>query len=98
MRMPLPDNEFRDFVQICVTDTGIGIAHEDMSRLFMPFTQIKNPQTLAIEGTGLGLATTWRLAQMHGGSVAVTSQPRAGSCFSVWLPLRSAEAPAAAPE
>ena len=91
-RMPLPDSDFGRFVEISVTDTGIGIARDDMARLFTTFTQIKNERTRGIEGTGLGLATTWRLAELHGGSVAVTSRPNGGSCFTVWLPWRAAPA------
>ncbi|HUG20895.1 response regulator, partial [Piscinibacter sp.] len=90
VRMPLPDGEFDRFVQICVSDTGIGLTPDDMARLFKPFTQIKNKLTRQIEGTGLGLATVLRLVQLHGGSVAVTSQPRSGSCFSLWLPWHDA--------
>jgi len=95
VRMPLPDNEFDRFVQICVSDTGIGLTPDEMARLFTPFTQIKNELTRRIEGTGLGLATVMRLVQLHGGSVAVTSQPGSGSCFSLWLPWRDAVSEAA---
>jgi DNA-binding response OmpR family regulator len=92
VRMDLPQSDFQNFAQISVTDTGLGISQEDMSRLFSPFTQIKNPLTRKFEGTGLGLATVWRLAQLHGGSVAVTSSPGVGSCFTVWLPWRAGAA------
>jgi DNA-binding response OmpR family regulator len=91
MRQPLPDSEFGTFVQISVADTGIGIGEEDLNRLFTPFTQIKNSLTRKIEGTGLGLATVSRLAQLQGGSVAVTSEPGRGSCFSLWLPWQPSE-------
>ncbi|HEX5685733.1 MAG TPA: response regulator, partial [Ideonella sp.] len=87
-RLPLPDSEFAEFAEISVTDTGLGIAADDMERLFTPFTQIRTEMTRKIEGTGLGLVTVLRLAQMHGGTVAVTSEPGTGSCFSVWLPWR----------
>ena len=91
VRTPLPHNEWRDFVQISVDDTGIGISSEDMARLFAPFTQIKNDLTRTSEGTGLGLAIVSRLAELHGGAVAITSTPGTGSCFSVWLPWRSGD-------
>jgi two-component system NtrC family sensor kinase len=91
VRTPLPHNEWRDFVQISVGDTGIGISSEDMARLFAPFTQIKNDLTRTSEGTGLGLAIVSRLAELHGGAVAITSTPGTGSCFSVWLPWRTGE-------
>ena len=98
VRMPLPDNEFRSFVEISVRDSGIGIAQADLARLFTPFTQIDNAVTRSAEGTGLGLVTVARLAQLHGGTVAATSEQGAGSCFSVWLPWRAVapEAPAEA--
>ena len=91
VRTPLPHNEWQDFVQISVGDTGIGISSEDMARLFTPFTQIKNDLTRTSEGTGLGLAIVARLVELHGGAVAVTSTPGTGSCFSVWLPWRTGE-------
>jgi two-component system NtrC family sensor kinase len=89
VRTPLPHNEWQDFVQISVGDTGIGISSEDMARLFTPFTQIKSNLTRTTEGTGLGLAIVSRLVDLHGGAVAVTSMPGIGSCFSVWLPWRT---------
>ncbi|HEY4971359.1 MAG TPA: response regulator [Steroidobacteraceae bacterium] len=91
VRTSLPHNEWQDFVQISVDDTGIGISSEDMARLFTPFTQIKNDLTRTSEGTGLGLAIVSRLVELHGGAVAVTSTPGTGSCFSVWLPWRTGE-------
>jgi len=86
-RLPLPENEFQEFVEISVRDTGIGIEAHDAQRLFQPFEQLHNPRATQ-EGTGLGLAMVWQLVQLHGGTVAVTSAPDSGSCFSVWLPLR----------
>jgi signal transduction histidine kinase/CheY-like chemotaxis protein len=100
MRLPLPDNEFQSFIEISVIDSGIGIGAADMKTLFTPFTQIDNALTRRIEGTGLGLAMVRRLAELHGGTVALTSEPGRGSCFTVWIPLRPAalERPAAEPE
>jgi len=88
MRLPLPLSEHEDFVEISVTDTGIGIAPEQTRALFAPFMQVANAVTRSAEGTGLGLVMVHRLAQLHGGTVAVTSEPGKGSCFTVWLPLR----------
>ena len=92
-RTPLPAGEFAEFIEISVNDSGIGILGPDLARLFTPFTQIDHPATRDIEGTGLGLALVLRLAELHGGAVAVSSEPGRGSCFSVWLPWRQ---PAAA--
>jgi DNA-binding response OmpR family regulator len=88
-RTPLPDNGWQSFVQISVTDTGLGISPEDMARLFTPFTQIKSHLTRTTEGTGLGLMMVLRLVELHGGAVAVTSAPGTGSCFTIWLPWRT---------
>jgi PAS domain S-box-containing protein len=69
-----------------IWDTGIGIAEEDLQRLFKPFVQIDSRLSRQYEGTGLGLALVLRLAEAHGGSVSVASQPGQGSRFSVTLP------------
>jgi signal transduction histidine kinase/CheY-like chemotaxis protein len=95
LRMPLPAGTAARFVEISVTDAGIGITGEDLQKLFRPFMQISNAVTRSVEGTGLGLVMVQRLAELHGGTVAVTSEPGRGSCFTVWLPW-SDDAPAQA--
>ncbi len=85
---PLEDSAFTDFLQIRVTDTGVGIAAHDMARLFLPFTQIDSGLARKFEGTGLGLSMVKLLAELHGGTVAVESTLNEGSCFTVWVPLR----------
>jgi DNA-binding response OmpR family regulator len=89
-RMPLPMGPYDEFLELSVTDDGLGISQGDTERLFMPFTQIDNVLTREVEGTGLGLVTVYRLAEMHGGTVAVSSEPGKGSCFTAWLPWRGA--------
>jgi len=74
-------------VAIRVTDTGIGIAPEDMSRLFRAFEQLNLPSGDRPGGTGLGLALTKRLVDMHGGTIDVTSKLGAGTTFTVRLPV-----------
>ncbi|NTU80130.1 MAG: hypothetical protein HGA45_12110, partial [Chloroflexales bacterium] len=69
-----------------VWDTGIGIAEDDLPRLFQPFVQLDSKLSRQYAGTGLGLALVQRLVQAHGGSVAVSSTPGQGSRFSVTLP------------
>jgi signal transduction histidine kinase len=71
-----------------VSDTGIGISHEDLPRLFREFEQLPQPGGVRPEGTGLGLALTKRLVELHGGRVEVDSTLGQGSTFSVHLPLR----------
>src|SRR5687767_7186912 len=88
---PLADNEFEEFLKISVTDTGIGLSPEGLEGLFKPFSQIDSGLARKFEGTGLGLAMIKILAELHGGTVAVESAEGAGCCFTVWLPLRSAE-------
>jgi signal transduction histidine kinase len=74
---------------ITVSDTGVGIAREDLPRLFREFEQLPQPGGVRPEGTGLGLALTRRLVELHGGRVEVESRLGHGSTFSVHLPLRS---------
>ena len=91
------DNEFDDFLELCVGDSGIGISTDNMAKLFQPFSQIDSSLARRFEGTGLGLAMVKQLAELHGGTVAVSSQDGEGARFAVWLPLRSAEQAAATP-
>ena len=88
---PLADNQFEEFLKISVTDTGIGISPEGLERLFKPFSQIDSGLARKFEGSGLGLAMIKLLAELHGGTVAVESGVGKGCCFTVWLPMRSAE-------
>jgi signal transduction histidine kinase len=93
---PVADNEFTDFLELNVTDNGIGISEDGLEKLFQPFSQIDSGLARKFEGTGLGLAMVKLLAELHGGSVAVQSAVGAGSSFTVWLPVRGqGEAPPA---
>ena len=86
-----------DSIAISVTDTGVGIAVSDLDRLFKEFQQLDSGVGRRQEGTGLGLALTKRLAELHGGDVRVTSELGKGSVFIIRLPVkRDAEAPAPA--
>jgi PAS domain S-box-containing protein len=73
-------------VYLTVWDTGIGIAPDDLGRLFQPFVQLDSRLSRQYNGTGLGLALVCRMVEMHGGSVSVTSEPGCGSSFTVALP------------
>lgn len=78
-------------IRLCITDTGIGIAPEDLATLFQPFRQLDSGLARNHEGTGLGLAICRRLADLMGGDIHAASTPGKGSMFSFTLPL---EAPA----
>ena len=69
-----------------IKDTGIGIAKEDLPKLFQSFVQIDSRLARRYEGTGLGLALVERLTKLHGGRVSVESKIGEGSCFAVHLP------------
>jgi CheY-like chemotaxis protein len=75
-------------IRFAVQDTGIGIAHGDMDRLFLPFKQLDSSLSRQYEGTGLGLGLVRQLAKLHGGSIAVESQVDQGSRFTLALPYR----------
>lgn len=72
-----------------VRDTGPGISAENLRHLFEAFRQVDGSARRAYEGTGLGLYLSRKLAHLLGGEVRVTSELGVGSCFSLWLPLRS---------
>ena len=69
-----------------VEDRGVGIAPEDLSRIFEPFYTKK---VLGRSGTGLGMAVVWGTVQDHGGHINVRSQIDRGTCFEIYLPLSS---------
>ena len=83
----------RGAVHFAVWDTGIGIAAEDMERLFQPFVQLDSGLSREHTGTGLGLSLVQRLAEMHGGGVSVESDgvPGKGSRFTVSLPWQETD-------
>lgn len=73
-------------VELAVEDTGIGLSEEDRLRVFDEFFRVRNRQTAAIPGTGLGLSLVRRLVDLHGGQIEVASEPGHGSRFTVRLP------------
>jgi signal transduction histidine kinase len=83
-----------DQVTFAVSDTGIGIAPADQSRIFEEFVQADNPRQRYVKGTGLGLALSRRIAHLLGGSVGVRSELDVGSTF--WLTIPRVHAHAAA--
>ena len=96
MSLPWSNDKITDFIEISVTDSGIGIANEDFERLFTPFSQIDSSLARKYEGTGLGLVIVKNLVELHSGTVAVESAEDQGTCFTVWLPLWTTEEAATA--
>jgi signal transduction histidine kinase len=76
----------RDWVELAVADTGIGMTAEQQAKLFQDFTQADSLTARRYGGTGLGLAISRKLARMMGGDVTVASEPGKGSIFTVRLP------------
>ena len=82
-----------DEAHITVSDSGVGIAAEDLGRIFEEFRQVGDMKAREA-GTGLGLALSRRLVEAHGGRITVSSQPGQGSRFEVFLPnARAVAAP-----
>jgi two-component system, NtrC family, sensor kinase len=80
----------RDWIELAVADTGIGLTAEQQAKLFQDFTQADSLTARRYGGTGLGLALSRKLARMMGGDVTVTSEAGKGSVFTVRMP-RSAD-------
>jgi two-component system cell cycle sensor histidine kinase PleC len=77
-------------LEIAVEDTGVGIAEQDLPRLFREFSQLERAAGELREGAGLGLALTKRLVELHGGTIAATSAGRGqGATFTLRLPVAS---------
>jgi signal transduction histidine kinase/DNA-binding response OmpR family regulator/CHASE3 domain sensor protein len=81
---------FEHYLELRVTDSGIGIAPADLENLFQAFVQIDSSLSRQYAGTGLGLTMVKRLAELHGGGLMVRSVEGRGSTFAVWLPWREA--------
>jgi signal transduction histidine kinase len=76
----------RAWLRFSITDTGIGIAPENIQKLFQPFIQIDSALNRKYDGTGLGLALVKQIVDLHGGRVSLTSELGVGSCFVVDIP------------
>jgi signal transduction histidine kinase len=81
--------EAGDFIEISVKDSGIGIKPEDLPKLFQTFSQVESVLSKTVEGTGLGLALTKKLVELHGGKIWVESEFGKGSKFSFIIPVKT---------
>ncbi|HEU5148626.1 MAG TPA: ATP-binding protein, partial [Chryseosolibacter sp.] len=77
----------RAFLKIDVQDTGIGIPNDKQERIFDRFFQHDVPKSVVNQGSGIGLSITKEFVKIHGGTIAVQSEPGKGTCFTVLLPL-----------
>lgn len=78
----------KDILLIAVSDTGIGIAPDQLARVFLPFTQIEGATTRTKGGMGLGLSIALRMANTLGGDIIASSELGSGSTFTLRIPLR----------
>jgi two-component system cell cycle sensor histidine kinase PleC len=88
VRAELRDDPLGQRVRISVQDTGIGIQPEDLARLARPFEQIESQHAKTQQGSGLGLALTKSLVEMHGGLLDLRSAPGQGTSATFSLPVR----------
>ncbi len=92
VRLEIEYLESRSGYEFRVCDTGVGISHADVKKLFLPFQQIDNGLQKQAHGTGLGLTIAKKIVEeLHGGAMHVESVEGEGSTFSFTLPIRSSE-------
>jgi signal transduction histidine kinase/ligand-binding sensor domain-containing protein/DNA-binding response OmpR family regulator len=84
--LPTPDPGEYGLLQLAVKDSGIGIEKDKQVKIFDRFFQDDIPGSIINQGSGIGLAITREFVKLHGGSIAVESEPGKGSCFTVMLP------------
>ena len=73
-------------VRIAVKDQGIGMDQKEVKQIFQKFYRTKKAEESGEAGTGIGLSIVQQIVEQHGGQIEVTSQPGAGSCFTLVLP------------
>jgi two-component system, OmpR family, phosphate regulon sensor histidine kinase PhoR len=83
-----------DWIEICITDTGIGVPKGDLPRLTERFYRVDKARSRELGGTGLGLAIVKHIVQAHGGALRIESELGKGTCVHVYLPAASSTAAA----
>src|SRR6202040_2664126 len=73
-------------IRIAVKDQGIGMDHKEVKQIFQKFYRTKKAEESGESGTGIGLSIVQQIVEQHGGRIEVTSQPGAGSCFTLVVP------------
>ncbi len=86
-RIEVNASQYEDLIRITVSDSGIGISPEDQIKIFSEFEQVNRVRDEALGGTGIGLALTRRLVELHGGEIGVESDSK-GTTFWFSLPLK----------
>ena len=76
-----------EYMEIKVTDMGVGIEEEELPKIFDKFYRVKHPKTRQVMGTGLGLAIVKGIIQAHNGTIDVQSAPDKGTTFRILLPI-----------
>jgi signal transduction histidine kinase len=85
-----PENTLKDYIQISIKDSGIGLKKENLEKNFHPFEQVESSSSRHFQGTGLGLALTKTLVELHEGRVWAESEGEGlGTVFSFTLPISS---------
>ena len=87
-KIEISANKIGEMLEVCIADTGIGIAEEKLSDIFKGFYQVSGGLTREFQGPGIGLALSKKLVEVHGGRLWVKSKPGHGSCFYFTLPLK----------
>lgn len=87
------EDELSVFLDMVITDTGIGMSEDFMEHIFEPFSREQDSRVDKTEGSGLGMAITKRLVELLGGTIRVTSKNGAGSTFSVTIPMQIDDMP-----
>ncbi|WP_294147848.1 response regulator [uncultured Clostridium sp.] len=83
----IPGKHYRNFMFRC-SDTGVGMDHEFLDRIFQPFERLQDPAVSKVAGTGLGMAITKNIVDLMNGDIQVESRPGVGSTFTVTFPLQ----------